>query len=126
MSARHKTLHSQNDRCSFVTQLPELYPSDEELARLLGDLRVYNDDHGDTGAVPLEEDNDDDPVSQSQSQSARRMSTRKRPVAAEAQSCRQDDGSKDCRNWKWEGGSSFDEHDTYVLRQVKRNRLFDF
>lgn len=134
-----------------LTQLPDFDPSDEELARLLSDLRVYNDDHGDksgaligddkvtlakhpwvhvalaimrTGAVPLEEDKDDDPVAQSQSQSSRRMGTRtRRPalsVDAEAQRSR-NDGSKDCRHWKWEGGSSFDEHYTCILQQVKRN-----
>jgi hypothetical protein len=133
-----------------LTRLPDFDPSDEELARLLSDLPVYNDDHGDksgpligddkatlakhphvhvalaimrTGAVPLQEDKDDDPVAQSQSQDGHRMSTRNRrpalSVAAGAQRSRKDDGSKDCSNWKSEGGCSFDEHYTCVLQQVK-------
>jgi hypothetical protein len=140
-----------------LTRLPDFDPSDEELARLLSDLRVYNDDHGDksgpliggdkdalanhphvhvalaimrTGAVPLQEDKDDDPVAQSQSEGERRIGTRNRTsalsVAAEAQTSPEDDDLKDCRNWKWEGGSSFDEHYTCVLQQVKRNPSFTF
>jgi hypothetical protein len=84
-----------------------------------------------TGPVPLVEDEDEGSAAQKQSEGLRRPGIHKRvpsalSVASGSQKSQNDDSSRHCKKRKCDGGSQFEEHYTFVLRQVQRNASSTF
>jgi hypothetical protein len=125
-----------------LDEVPNFDPSEEEVRKLLADIRMLNDDVADnsgvippnataealeyhprvhvtlaiarTGAVPLSTDTYDDPVAAKQARTLHRSSTRPRNSASRVEVAEE---IPDGQNYSFEG--SEDEHLAYILQPVK-------